>query len=260
MAPKPTALQKFLEALSCGLYKASPKNSPGAPMRNSHLQILVIGDKGVGKSTLINNYVSDAGTQEVEFAKESELIRIVNANSVIQNPGNPDEHTNINVTLVDVEGSINNVHKQIRDGYYTTSQIIIMIYNVQSCDSLYNASAQWNKEIKEACHRVNKEESDKVQLYLVGVNPEARNECEILKEDDFEYDTEADELKKDLFRRNSQRKSVNHQSAEKIAHRLSVGKSTKKATHREVKTTKADIKRFFSDLISNHVYPVQGEN
>lgn len=98
------------------------------------------------------------------------------------------------------------------------------------------------------------------QLYLVGVNPEARNECEILKEDDFEYDTEADELKKDLFRRNSQRKSVNHQSAEKIAHRLSVGKSTKKATHREVKTTKADIKRFFSDLISNHVYPVQGEN
>merc|ERR1711981_1442512 len=102
----------------------NPDKKPGRKgglVRNTHVQILVIGDAKVGKSTLINNYVSDSGTQEVEMAKESELIRIVNANSMIQNPANPDEHTNINVTLVDVEGSINNVNKQIRDGYYTTS-------------------------------------------------------------------------------------------------------------------------------------------
>jgi len=231
-------------------------------MRNSQVltkqtTIFVVGDKDVGKSTLINNYVSDAKTQAVEFAEESELIRIVKkATLEIQNPENPDEHTNINVTFVDVEGTVGNVHKQIRDGYFKTSEIILMIYNVRSCESLYNASAQWQTEMKEAWRfGVNEDDSDRVQLYLVGVNPEARNECEILKEEDFEYDTQADEVKKDLFRRRSQLKSVNQQSAEKIARRLSVGKSTKAATHKEVKTTKADIERFFSDLVSNYVYP-----
>lgn len=246
--------QKFLKSISCGLINPNPR-SAGGLVQNKHVQILVIGDAKVGKSTLINNYVSDSGTQEVEMAKHSELIRIVNANSVIQNPSNPDEHTNINVTCVDVEGSINNVNKQIRDGYYTTSQIIIILYNVANVISLYNTVKQWQTEIKEACHRFNKEESDKVQLYLVGVNPEARDKAEIFKDDEFIHDVNADEFQVDLFRRNSQRKSVNHTTAQNLARRLSVGKSTKTATHREVKTSKADIKRFFSDVISNYVYP-----
>ena len=154
---------KLVKTLTCGLI---PDSKPRPEVQNSHVQILVIGDQKVGKSTLINNYVSDAGTQEVEMAKESELIRIVNSNSVIQNPNNPDQHTNINVTLVDVEGSINNVHKQIRDGYYTTSQIIIIIYNVAIVESLYNAGSQWQKEIQEANYRVNREDSEKVQTCL----------------------------------------------------------------------------------------------
>ena len=154
--------QRLMKSLSCGMYNPDGNRRKGI-VQNTHVQILVIGDQKVGKSTLINNYVSDSGTQDVEMTTKSELIRIVNANSVIQNPDNPDEHTNINVTLVDVEGSISNVHKQIRDGYYTTSQIIIMIYNVANVESLYNTSAQWQKEIKEACYKQNKDETDKVQ-------------------------------------------------------------------------------------------------
>ena len=90
---------------------------------------------------------------------------------------------------------------------------------------------------------------------MVGVNPEARDQCEVLEDSNFEYDDQADSFKIDMLRRNSQRKSVSRETAVKVSRRLSVGKSTKPAVHKEVKTTKADIKRFFSDVISKYVYP-----
>lgn len=249
--------KKLLEQISCGMY--NPDNSRRPELRNTHVQILVVGDKGVGKSTLINNYVNDSGSTEVEFSKASELIRIVNANNVIQNPMNADEHTNIHVTLVDVEGAVNNVNKQIRDGYYTTSQIIIILYNVGENLSLYNSQNQWHKEIQEATARMNKDDADKVQLYLLGVNPEARDTLQVLDDAAFLKEAGADEYQKDLFKKSSQRNSVRRQTAKDLSHRLSVGKSRKSAKHAEVKTTRADIKKFFGQTISDYVYPQDQE-
>lgn len=253
-----SVLQKLLKALSCGLYRPDGSAKKGE-LKNTHVQILVVGDKGVGKSTLINNYVNDSGSTEVEFSKASELIRIVNANNVIQNPQNADEHTNIHVTLVDVEGAVNNVNKQIRDGYYTTSQIIIILYNVGENLSLYHSQSQWHKEIQEATQRMNRDDSDKVQLYLLGVNPEARDQLQVLDEEQFLTDPNADDYRVDVFRRSSQRTSVKKSTAAQLSRKLSVGKSRKSAKHVEVKTTRADIKKFFGQVISDYVYPQDAE-
>ena len=89
------------------------------PLLKEHLQILLIGDEGVGKTTLINNYVS--GKQDVEFIPHNkELIRIVNASTFIANPNGVDAGMhNVSLTFVDINGGFNNITKQIRDGYYS---------------------------------------------------------------------------------------------------------------------------------------------
>jgi len=245
---------KTVSKLTCGLIPAGKDNKP-RPVQNKHIQILVIGDEKVGKSTLINNYVSDA--QEVEFANQSELIRIVNAQNVIQNPRNADQHTNVNITLVDVQGAIITVNRQIRDGYYTTSQIVLALYNVGNPYTLYNTVQHWQKEIAEATSRMTEESSNAVTLYMVGVNPEARDGmCEIMDEKDYELHNEnPDEFQRDIVRQKSQRKSVRKDDAQKMSRRLSIGKSKKSAKHVEVKTTKANIKQFFDQLVVEFIYP-----
>lgn len=164
----------------------------------TNLQILVAGDSKVGKSTLINNYVSDS--PDVTFANHSEMIRIVNAQQIISDPNNADKTLNVHVSIIEVEGSSNETNKQLRECYYATSQIVLVLYNIQSVESLYNVRKTWQAEIDETVNKTEFERNKSVlddsifrdiQLVLVGVNPEARdNQVEVVNEfvevDDFE--------------------------------------------------------------------------
>lgn len=244
--------QKAVKALTCGLYNPNQRQTRNRVI-NQHIQVLVIGDQGVGKTTLINNYVSEAN--EVEFTNNTELIRIVNANQFINDPQKPDENHHVSLTLVDVNGGINNINKQIRDGYYTTSQIILVLYNVSSNTSLYNTLGHWQKEMAEATTRITDAQADGVQLVLVGVNPEARDQIEVLPDSKFEYDQNANPETLELFRKTSQRQSVNKSTAAKLTRQLSYRQSKRKTKHEEVGTNKQDIKRFFQGLISDYIFP-----
>lgn len=240
--------------LSCGLYKPSTsrKNTGHVPI-NDHISILVIGDEGVGKTTLINNFVSESQNVDVN-TENDELIRIVNANQTVQNPSNPDETHQVSLTIVDVNGGINNINKQIRDGYYTTCQMIFILYNVSNNMTLYNAGSVWQQEIDEATRKLSEKQANEVQLVLVGVQPEARDDVEELNADNFETNFMANDETKELFRRTSQRKSVNRKNAQNVSRSLSFKKSARATAHHEVKTTKGNIKSFFAQQIVNYIF------
>ena len=231
---------------------------------NTNIQILVAGDSKVGKSTLINNYVSDS--DEVTFANKSEMIRIVNAQQLITDPNDPDKTTSVHVSIIEVEGSSNETNKQLRECYYATSQIVLVLYNVNSVESLYNVRKTWQAEIDDTVAKYHETLSGSelteenfnsmfkdVQLVLVGVNPEARDREEVEVCNDFvEDDDEETDFK---FSRNvNRRRSVSKKEVNEISETFSMRGSFRKTKHKEVPTTKADINRFFSELISDYVY------
>ena len=128
------------------------------------------------------------------------MIRIVNAQQIISDPNNADKTLNVHVSIIEVEGSSNETNKQLRECYYATSQIVLVLYNIQSVESLYNVRKTWQAEIDETVNKTEFERNKSVlddsifrdiQLVLVGVNPEARdNQVEVVNEfvevDDFE--------------------------------------------------------------------------
>lgn len=151
---------------------------------NTFLQVLVVGDPGVGKSTLVDSFVDTSDFDESDESqkikikeskdKNEDRIRIVNCSRVIRglNPKNFNETKNVSITIVDVNGQVDQISRQIRDSYYVTSNIIFIVYNVGNVRSLKNAKAIWAEEINLATEKNGK---NNTQLVLVGVNPEVRN-------------------------------------------------------------------------------------
>jgi len=219
------------------------------PLTNqeANLQILVVGDQKVGKSTLVNNYVSDQ--EKVEFETISELIRIVNAVQFVQDP-NTSQFTTARVTIVDIEGASDQNNVKLRNAYYGTSQIVLVLFDIGDNMSLYNAFNKWQKEIDQATERVAIDNLANVQLVLVGVNPEAREKFTVLTEDKFPVNR-ATEIMPLL----SKSASVNQKSAERVATEMKYRKSTRETKYAEVRTTKKDIQRFFTSLVEDYVYP-----
>jgi len=211
----------------CKKTKGGGKHHP----KTVYIQVLVVGDSQVGKSTLVNNYVSEQ--QEVTFETVSEMIRIINAVQVVQDPNNPDFFTTANVTIIDVEGSSENMNQQLRNSYYTTSQIVLVLFNIQNNISLYNAKKNWQKEIDEATLRVNDRASlCDVQLVLVGVNPEARDQFTVMNENEFiTVDDDSDDESVKLFRSNSARSSVNKKTAESVATGMGIRDSQRRTKY-----------------------------
>ena len=77
--------------------------------------------------------------------------------------------------------------------------------------------------------------------------------CNEFIEDD---DDDDDEKEPGMFSRNvrGRRKSVSKKEVNEISETFSMRGSFKKTKHKEVPTTKADINRFFSEIISDYVY------
>ena len=156
----------------------------------------------------------------------------------------------VRVTIIDVEGASNNTNISLRNAYYGNSQIVLVIFNIGDGTSLLNAKKKWQTEIDQATERVATQNLENVQLVLVGVNPEAREKVAPLPDDKFPVDHESEfmpMLKKEM--------SVNQMSGERMAGQLRFRKSTKGTKYAEVRTTKKDIRRFFSSLVEDYVYP-----
>lgn len=196
------------------------------------------------------------------------MIRIVNAQQIISDPNNADKTLNVHVSIIEVEGSSNETNKQLRECYYATSQIVLVLYNIQSVESLYNVRKTWQAEIDETVNKTEFERNKSVlddsifrdiQLVLVGVNPEARdNQVEVVNEfvevDDFEE--EDGEFDTSGFKRGGGRRSVTRKEVGEMTETFSIRGSLRKTKHKEVPTTKADIQKLFSELITDYVYGV----
>ena len=153
--------------------------------QNTFLQILVVGDSGVGKSHLIDQFVhgndgnEDRGGERdglfnEKKDKNDERIRILNSSMMFRKTDNASGRIinhNVSITIVDINGEIDNIAKQIRESYYKTSNIIFIIYNVGNVKSLKHAKTRWHKELEAA---TSKNSKNNTQLVLVGVNPELR--------------------------------------------------------------------------------------
>jgi len=196
-----------------------PVPDPLMPL-HTYLQILVVGDSGVGKSTLIDNYIKKTEADKMEESTE-EKIRIINASPIVSNDTTGAVH-NVSMTIIDIQGDLSMITKQIRDSYYRTSNLIFMVYNVGKVDSLYNIKQTWQTELNEATKN---QKQNNVQLILVGVNPEARTE--LVESEIYEPDANDDE-NLEIFHRNTLRKSINKDKAVSVAQNLSYRNSTKK--------------------------------
>lgn len=223
----------------------TPNPDPLIP-QHTYLQILVVGDSGVGKSTLIDNYIKKNDGDERDESTD-EKIRIINANPIVTND-TTGVVQNVSMTIIDIQGDLNMITKQIRDSYYRTSNLIFMVYNVGKVDSLYNIKATWQKELDEATKN---QKQNNVQLILVGVNPEARNE--LIESEIYEPDAD-DEENIEIFRKNTKRKSINKDQAIGVAQRLSYRNSSKRTKHKEVGKNLANIQEFFQDVIADYVF------
>jgi len=216
--------------------------------KNTFLQILVIGDRGVGKSTLIDNFIKDA--DEISDAVETtdtntERIRVINAQMILK--GDQGETHNVSMTFIDINGELDVINRQIRDGYYKNSPLIFIIYNIAKVESLHHAKSVWQEELNKSLSKNSKNDT---QLVLVGVNPESRDKYQ----ESEVYQPGDDDHNETLFKKNTKNKSINRDVARKVASNLKYRNSTKKTKHYEVKTQRADIKQFFRDIIADYVF------
>lgn len=221
-----------------------PKNRPQVIEKS--IQILVVGDAQVGKSTLVDSYIGEVGDDH------EDVIRYKMTDISWTDRNSPDTSYNVSVKIVDVKSTPNsNAGKEQRSIYYDTSDMIIVIYNVGKQESIYHVENKWNAEINEALQPDQKKrnQENKVKLIVLGVNPEARFELEesnMPKNEDFEKE-------EFMSRLQTKRNSVKKADASAIAGRMSIKGSVKQTAHYEVKNKRENIVHLFKAIIKQYI-------
>lgn len=228
-------------------------SKPKVETRDAQLQILLIGDTGVGKTVLANNLVSQAKDFTISQDENSELIRILSSSYVLQHPEDDNIHANITLNIVDISGQSGINEKRLREPYYQTSQLVFLLYNVAQPLTLYNAQHKWQVEINEAVRNVRQDELEKVKLVLVGVNKEAR---EVLTTAPTiprraAQETEIRDWKSSLKKNQN---SIKRADSVRVAGGLKYGSSVKQTVIREVNNQPGDLKKFVRECITFHVF------
>jgi len=229
------------------------KSSPAETVRNDHITILVIGDRDVGKTTLIDNFIeehTDISSREETTPlnpapKNQDKIRIKNTNQLFV-----DGHASysVGISIVEINGSLDVMEKQLRDSYYKTSDIVFILYNIAKVDSLYHVENVWYKEIKDTALRENK--ASDMQVCVVGVNPEARDQ--LVETNIYEPDGN-DEENMELFRRNTNRKSIGRGQGERVSVKLKHKHSKRDTRHFEVQKDRGKVIEFFNTVVKDYV-------
>lgn len=238
--------------LCCGLTEKNNKNKK-SKVKNDHLTILVIGDKDVGKTTLIDNYLEEhteiSAKEEsapLSQSKNNDKLRIKNTNQLfIQD----ETSYSVGISIVEINGSLDMMEKQLRESYYNTADIVFIMYNIGKVDSLYHVEKVWYPEIVKAIGNNNQSKSN-MQVVVVGVNPECRTEFE---ESEIYAPTGEDDENETLFKRNTMRKSIGKGQGERISQKLTHRNSTKQTRHFEVKKDRLKVIDFFSQVIKDYV-------
>lgn len=266
---------------SCAGIKKKSKHNINKS-RNDHITILVIGDRDVGKTTLINNYLQehtslpakeealpinqgsnnaledtvllDENGEVIETSqhsvpgyaklKNTEKLRIKNSNIVFNEN---DTNYNVGISIVEINGSLDMMEKQMRESYYSTADIVFIMYNIGKVDSLYHVEKVWYPEIEQNLNE--SRQKSEMQIVVVGVNPECRD---TLEESEI-YRPAEDDVNETLFKRNTLRKSVGKGQGERLSQKLNHKNSVKKTLHYEVQKDRLKVIDFFSNVVKDFI-------
>ena len=108
----------------------SPDPVPQQDQKVKFIRIVVIGDKGVGKSTLITKYMNT--TQAIKQsirkpAEDSQLSEIHNKTVTITDDETDQSYT-VTLTITEIKGSSSVNAKQIRNGEFKNANMILFIH------------------------------------------------------------------------------------------------------------------------------------
>jgi small GTP-binding protein len=105
----------------------------------SKFVISIIGDSGVGKSTLISRYIYHTYSSKRRHTLGAEFYNIK------LNDGN----SNLEIRIKDTAGEER--HRNVSRMFYITADAIILVFDLVEQSSLDNASIDWVKEIISQC-------------------------------------------------------------------------------------------------------------
>merc|ERR1712110_311086 len=211
------------------------------------IQILIVGDAKVGKSTLVDGYVGEKADDHDDNVR-------IKVNDVSWCDRDTETTYNVSVKIIDVKSTPDSqAGKEQRSIYYDTSNMIVVIYNVGKQESIYHVENQWQAEINEALKpkkgQRNQENYSNAKLIVLGVNPEARfqmEESNMPANEDFEKE-------EFLSRLQTKRASVKKADAAAIAGRLSIRGSMKQTQHYEVPNKRENIVHLFRGMIKSYI-------
>lgn len=119
-------------------------------LRNHTYRVLLVGDAGVGKSSLLSQFVnySYSDNYQTTIALDYQQRTL------------PIEHTNITLHLFDLAGK--EQYRDIRRAQYRGDIVILFVYDVTDDSSFLNVGAYWLTEINSA------ERAPEPSYWLVG--------------------------------------------------------------------------------------------
>jgi small GTP-binding protein len=131
------------------------------------LKIMVLGDRCVGKTSLLMTFSSGEFTEEIKpYSFDEEMIKIYKTNLTWKNETIP-------LDLWDTIGNDNEEYSMLRPLSYPCTNIFLLLFSIVDRNSYKNIKEKWIKEVRE--HTIRE------KIILVGTKVDLREDKDVLK-------------------------------------------------------------------------------
>merc|ERR1712110_327302 len=146
------------------------KHTPKLNIISKKIQIMVVGDKNVGKSMLIDSYLKQ------QFSDHHEDVRI-KTTSLSWMCKDKNTRCNVGIRIVDIKNNNDTSSVENRKMFYDVSNIIFVVYNSENEKSIDRIKSFWEAEINEAFEAYTRGRKKLVdsKLVILGVNPDEKS-------------------------------------------------------------------------------------
>ena len=200
---------------------------------SKEIQIMVVGDKNVGKSRLIDAYLKqkqDDHDSDVRI-KTTALSWLCKEKSL---------RFDIGIRIVDVKSKNDTSSVENRKMFYDISNIIFVVYDATSNNSIDRVKSFWEAEINEAFSVYAKKKTlHDSKLVILGVNPADKSV-------NMTNITES-------LKRAEKLKSLNNTKMPKVVQRIKNKYSKRKTVVYEVREKPDEILNIFSSVIKSYL-------
>lgn len=226
-----------------------------SPEQHEHtIRVVVMGNKGVGKTTLVETYL--ASQNALHANKDSDANFMSHNYSYMQRDNEENTHI-IDMTIVDCKGDTTTASKMVREAQMESANIIFLLYDIGNEEladpiKLRKFQSDWQKELNQAFEDVRPNSHD-TQLVLLGVNKHTR---ELENQETLLSGRKDDEKNLTLLGNKHKRKSMSRKNAEDLLlNTTSLRGSTKKVKNIEIDRVneRKEINQVFNNVIQDYV-------